>query len=174
MLFKLGVFHEDQGPEFAAQKAQQYEVIATAIAEAATAQKGWQGSRLDLAKFLVVMGWHESHWSLRIMRGECKPLECDRGRARGAWQPHRDTLQSKEDWDRIVGLDLRNVLVSAKAAAHTATSSRGLCRSLDKGGDSWVKYAISAYAGRGCSGWISGIDSRLSTWRLLGTVRPES
>lgn len=54
--------------------------VAEAIADASE-------TRADAA-MLLALGWHESSFATAVVRGSCRPNECDHGAARGAFQLH--------------------------------------------------------------------------------------
>src|SRR5215216_1305670 len=106
----LPTFVEDRGD---AQKAPQLDAIAAAVAdvsrEAPRAPREW-------AALLLTIGYHESTFSLRIQRGQCKPHECDNGRARSAWQLHKN-LFTAPIWDQLHGIENTRVQVQAASDA---------------------------------------------------------
>ena len=164
----LPMFHEDVGDQFAAQKQQQAEIIASAISRAAENTRGWPGSKRELATLLLTVAWHETRLSLRIHGGQCKPFECDHGRARGLWQLHTHASLSRERWLTVAGLDAESTFNGAAEAALALTRSRHMCR---KRGVDWVAATISAYAGRGCGGGLPDLDARVRTYRRLSALR---
>lgn len=148
-------------------KRAQLETIATAIATASSETTGWPGSNRELAAFLVTIARYESALAMHIHAGNCRPWECDRGRARGLYQLHAHRSFPEDQWQRAAGLDAESTLFSSRAAARAVVRSRGLCRSLERRGGDWVAMTFSAYAGRGCVGWFSGRDLRVSSFRRL-------
>lgn len=68
----LPVYHEDRNEPH---KASQLALIASAVAEAARNK--------EEAALLLTIASHETNLSYRIHTNRCRPLECDRGRARG-------------------------------------------------------------------------------------------
>jgi hypothetical protein len=63
----LPCFHEDRGDPA---KSQQLDVIAAAVAEVS---RDAPRPPREWAALLLTIGYHESAFSLRIHRGECKP-----------------------------------------------------------------------------------------------------
>lgn len=91
----------------------------------------------DLAIALIVQAEAESHFSARIQAGNCKPRECDGGKAHGLWQPHDD--RGGQLWENAVGLERENLVAGAQLAA---IRLRSCTRSLVE--------RYSAQSGRGC------------------------
>lgn len=191
MISALAIYHEDAAPEHRADKLRQLEEVAQAVAGAIERRRG---GRDELA-FLVAWGSAESHYSERIGRGECGPLECDarwrfhgapvsyafwRARkddpeaavehlAAGYWQVRAVAASSLEAWEA----SRTDPFVAAREAARVAARARGYCRSLDGDHDP-VRMAFSVLAGRGCAGWFRGLDARVATYRRLLGVRVPS
>jgi len=145
-VLELPCFHEDRSPELAPAKSAQLKAIAEAIERHARDRRE--------AAFVTAWGWHETAYSLRIMAGRCKPIECDRGRARGSHQGHRNGL-SQADWDRMHGLE--NIDFQIAEATRRARSALAQCR-----GD--VRGAFAALSGRGCEAKLKDIDARVNTF----------
>jgi hypothetical protein len=161
------VFHEDRGVPEA--KRAQLETVAQAVGDAADAQRGWPGSSRELAALMLTVAWHETHFSLRIGAGQCKPHECDQGRAHGYWQQHVRSTSSQAAWEQLAGLDAESTGIAAREAARALTRARLQCRRLERGRRNWVGLTLAAYAGRGCAGWFRGLDARVKTyWRTVG------
>ncbi len=166
-------------------KAEQLERVAVVTAGAVSTAKGWQGDRRQLLAFQLAFGSHETYFSERIGRGECEPWECDAYYERGgrrvsyaSWQKLGGTVfhRSAGWWqlqERIVGGPNALLRVasdeafSARMAARAIVSQRGVCRSLERGGDDWVRMTFASLAARGCAGSFRGIDSRVNTYRRL-------
>lgn len=153
---RLPVFFEDRG---AAGKAEQLDGIATAVA---AASYGRPRSPQEWAALELAVGFHESTFSLRIHRGDCKPKECDAGRARSAWQMHRNTFNAPH-WDKLFGLE--HTEVQARAASDALERAYWTCA---KSGVPWLQGTINAYAGRRCSdtSW-PGLQQRMATFNML-------
>jgi hypothetical protein len=100
----LSVFREDDPASL--DKRAQLTGISYAVAEFARTP--------EEAAFLLAWGEHETRFSLRVHAGHCRPWECDRGRARGPWQAHRNGMRA-EDWARMVGVE--NTRFQAERAA---------------------------------------------------------
>ena len=155
-LQRLPTYYEDRAtPEL---KAVQLQDMATAI-EIATDPPPPGVKLKDFQALVIAIAWHESTLSLRIHRGECKPHECDGGRARGPWQQHRHGM-SDADWEAMHGLE--NVQHQAVVAAKQLRRSYLTCRGS---GVTWLQGTINNYAGRNCTatGW-AGLDERQATW----------
>lgn len=157
----LPCFVEDRGdPE----KVKQLDEIAAAIAEVS---KDAPRAPREWAALLLTIGYHESTFSLRIHRGQCKPHECDRGRARSAWQLHRNTFNAAI-WDQLHGLE--NTRVQVQAASDALKRAYFTC---NRSGVPWLQATLNGYAGRRCSAEWPGLDARVATFnRLLRTSTP--
>lgn len=168
----LPTFHEDVGAAFAERKRQQAMVIADAVAEVASKAHGWPGSPRELAMLMLTVAWHETRFSLRIHEGNCRPFECDQGRARGLWQLHAQASIPRERWLGLAGLDLEATRNSAQEAARALIRSRRMCLSKIHGSD-WIAPTLAAYAGRGCGGQLPDAAQRVRTFRHLLSVEPK-
>ena len=109
------------------------------------------------AALVLTVAAHESALRARIARGECRPLECDGGRAWGLYQGHRNALNA-EAWGSP---DLR---VQTLEAARALRSAFYQCGGLQPG---WVARTLSAYAGHRCDASWRGLDRRLLTHALI-------
>lgn len=147
-------------------KRAQIETIANAI-DVASRHPKWPGTRLELAAMLIIVARFESALALRIHAGKCEPHECDKGRARGLWQQQASSTSSREAWQRLGGLDEQSTTFAAREAARALVRARWMCRSLEQGGGDWIGMTFTAYAGRGCNGWFSGRNVRVSAFRRL-------
>lgn len=154
----LPTFVEDRGDP---DKAAQLDAIAAAIADASRdaprAPREW-------AALLLTIGYHESTFSLRIHRGQCKPHECDRGRARSAWQLHKN-LFTAPIWDQLHGIE--HTTVQVQAASDALKRAYFTC---SRSGVPWLQATLNAYAGRRCSAEWPGLDQRVSTFNRLSRV----
>src|SRR5690348_16392573 len=72
--------------------------------------------------FLLAWGSHETNFAVRIHAGHCFRWECDRGRARGPWQAHRNGM-SEERWAQMRGVESTRVQVE-QAARHASWALR--------------------------------------------------
>ncbi|MFZ5890898.1 MAG: hypothetical protein ACOY0T_07600 [Myxococcota bacterium] len=168
----LPTFHEDVGPALVSKKQAQAQVIAQAISDVAESAEGWNGSKRELATLLLTVAWHETRFSLRIHAGNCKPYECDRGRARSLWQLHAHASLPKETWVGLAGLDVDSTRRAAREAAKALTRSRNMCSGRASGVE-LVAQTLSAYAGRGCARLLPDIDARVRTYRRLLLIQPK-
>lgn len=140
----LPVFHEDAAsPEKSAQ-------LAAAVADVARDK--------DEAAFLIAWGEHETRYSLRIHRGKCKPLECDRGKARGPWQNHRNGL-ADDRWSALSGIELTGI--QAEEAARRARWALRACPA-DR-----IRGAFRVLGGNGCTKALRGEDERVATFKRV-------
>ena len=154
----LPCFIEDRGdPE----KDAQLDAIAAAIAEVS---KDAPRAPREWAALLLTIGYHESTFSLRIQRGQCKPHECDHGRARSAWQLHKN-LFTAPVWDQLHGIE--NTAVQVRAASDALRRAYFTC---SRSGVPWLQATLNGYAGRRCSAEWPGLDQRVSTFNRLQRV----
>lgn len=162
----LPTFHEDVGEHYAEQKREQAQMIATAIDQAVQQNGDWPDGRRELATLMLTVAWHETRLSLRIHDGRCKPLECDRGKARGLWQLQAHRSLPKERWLRVAGFNPEATRTAAREAAIALVRSRRMCSVATRGRD-WVGATLTAYAGVGCGGRLPDLNARIRTYRRL-------
>lgn len=157
----LPTYVEDRGnPD----KTAQLDAIAAAIAEAS---KDAPRPPREWAALLLTIGHHESGFSLRIQRGECKPFECDHGRARSAWQLHKN-LYTAPVWDQLHGIE--NTKIQVKTASEALKRAYYTCSGS---GEPWLVATLNGYAGRRCGGDWPGLHLRMATFkRLVSTTAP--
>jgi hypothetical protein len=151
----LPCFHEDRGDP---DKSAQLDVIAAAVAE--VSREAPRPPR-EWAALLLTIGYHESTFSLRIHRGECKPHECDRGKARSAWQLHKN-LYTAPIWDQLHGIE--HTAVQVRAASDALKRAYFTC---NRSGAPWLQATLNGYAGRRCSSEWPGLDQRAATFNRL-------
>jgi hypothetical protein len=133
------------------ERTEQVRPIAESIAR-------WTDGDIPLAAIAVSVGWHETKFLERIQAGRCFAWECDRGFARGYFQPHKDaSLLARERWDDLVGLGEHNIDAQVEVVIQKLRRGRSVCRTL--GG------AASYYA-RGDCRW-AGANKRAKTAELL-------
>ena len=145
-------------------KSAQLDAIAAAVAEVS---KDAPRAPREWAALLLTIGYHESTFSLRIQRGQCKPYECDRGRARSAWQLHKN-LFTAPVWEQLHGVE--NTKVQVRAASDALRRAYFTC---GRSGVPWVQATLNAYAGRRCSAEWPGLGQRVATFnRLLRVSTP--
>ncbi len=145
-------------------KSAQLDAIAAAVAEVS---KDAPRAPREWAALLLTIGYHESTFSLRIQRGQCKPYECDRGRARSAWQLHKN-LFTAPVWDQLHGIE--NTKVQVRAASDALKRAYFTC---SRSGVPWLQATLNGYAGRRCSAEWPGLGQRVSTFnRLLRVSNP--
>jgi hypothetical protein len=154
----LPCFHEDRGDPG---KAPQLDAIAAAVADVS---RDAPRPPREWAALLLTIGYHESTFSLRIHRGECKPHECDRGRARSAWQLHRN-LFTAPIWDQLQGLE--HTAIQVRAASDALKRAYYQCH---RSGVPWLQATLNGYAGRRCSAEWPGLDQRAATFNRLVRV----
>ncbi len=153
MLLLLPAFHEDAGSDrLVPHRAE----IAAAVAAQAPPQgiprQQWQALILTVAS-------HETHFSIRISDGRCKPHECDRGRAAGMMQIHRNTLNAA-DWGAQAG----NVALQVRLGSDALRRAYFTC---SRSGVNWVTGTLNAYAGQRCGANWAGLQLRTATYNRL-------
>jgi hypothetical protein len=154
----LPCFHEDRGDP---DKSAQLDAIAAAVAEVS---RDAPRSPREWAALLLTIGYHESTFSLRIHRGQCKPHECDRGKARSAWQLHKN-LHTASMWEQLHGIE--HTAVQVRAASDALKRAYFTC---SRSGVPWLQATLNGYAGRRCSSEWPGLDKRVSTFSRLSRV----
>jgi hypothetical protein len=107
------------------------------------------------AALLIAIGTHESRFSPDIVANRCKPWQCDRGRARGAFQVHRLGYLAGL-WDISPG----------DPAVQVEMADRVLRRSLTRCAPfaSFPALVYRAYRGGSCSWPIKGEAARVATY----------
>jgi hypothetical protein len=142
--------------------AEDREAIGKVVQEEALGRAIAKVSRTaDEAAFLLAWEDAETHGSLRIHRGECFKWECDKGRARGPWQAHRNGM-TLEQWDRMIGI----ANVDAQAA-HAAKMTRWALAECHKQGDERILSAFRLLGAKGCNGYLPGERDRLAAYKLV-------
>lgn len=157
----LPVYYEDQppggmvGPTL--EKRVELETVAREIARvsarAPLPPRQW-------AMLLLMTGWHESTYSIRIVMGSCRKHECDGGRARGAFQGHRLASMSAEVWAKMVGLE--NLPTQVEQADELLRRHLRTCP-----GASDAESIITGYMGKRCYSKDAQVAARLETYRGL-------
>lgn len=61
--------------------------------------------RYAAAGVVLAQARRESSFRRDVQMGECRPAECDRGRAKGLWQIHQAPIESSEQWLSYASLD---------------------------------------------------------------------
>lgn len=144
----LATFRED--PPDSLEKRAQIAAVGSAVAEFAKTP--------NEAAFLIAWAQAETNLSLRIHVGQCKPWECDRGRARGPWQTHRNGMP-EERWARMVGVE--NTRAQAEQAAGHARWAMRQCP-----GDP-IRGAFRRLGGLGCQQSLRGEERRMAAFRRV-------
>lgn len=164
------VYHEDRDPRLAGTKRAQLAMIAEAIADAAERTK-WPGPPEELARLVEAVGYGETRYSLRIHGGECRPHECDRGRAHGPWQQHPSARVPQEVWEQLEGVDPAATRLAALTAARALSAARYSCRSLEKRAGDWLALTLQAYGRGSCLAYYKGVELRIAEFKRLESVR---
>lgn len=152
-LGRLPLFHEDRVAEG---KAAQLDEIAKAVADAS---RGKPLPPQRWSALVLTVGFHESSFSMRIIANDCRRHECDRGKARGFGQVHKNTLNHR-DWDDAPG----NLAIQAKLTSDALARAYWNCQ---RSGVEPVRATLSSYAGKGCGASWEGLDKRLATFNRL-------
>lgn len=150
----LPVFHEDID---APGKSDELDLISQEVCKVSI---GAPRPPQEWAAVVFTVWKHESNLSSRIIANKCKPTECDRGKARGGGQVHRNVLNAA-DWDASPG----NVAIQVKL---TDDALRRAFHTCARSGEDWVVGTLNAYAGRRCGDvqW-RGLGARLASWGKL-------
>jgi hypothetical protein len=112
------------------------------------------------AALVLTIAAHESALRARIARGECKPHECDGGRAWGLYQGHKNEANAAE-WGSP---DIR---VQTLAAARLLRGVFYLCEGHGALSPDWAARTLSAYAGKRCEAKWPGLAERVATFERL-------
>jgi len=147
VLAALPIYKEDRG---APEKPAQLAGIAAAIAE--------HSRTAEEAAFLAAWAYSETKFSLRIHSGRCRPQECDRGRARGPYQPHRNGMPF-EQWERMHGVE--NTWVQTEHAARQVRWALRQCP-----GDR-IRGAFRVLGGLACHRKLRGEDERVAVFERV-------
>jgi hypothetical protein len=137
------------------QSGKEPSVDARQLAELVTAETK---SREWIALILTI-AHHESALAQRIADGQCKPHECDGGRAWGLWQAHQNKLNAHVWGSTDVAVQLLEARRSLRRAFYLCKRS-----ALDP---DWVARTINGYAGRKCDAEWKGLDERLTTFHRV-------
>ncbi len=113
----------------------------------------------DEAAFVLAWGDAETHYSLRIAEGRCLIWECDRGKARGPWQVHRNAAMSAEQWDKMHGVE--HIDEQARVAAARARWALRQCK-VDR-----IRGAFRVLGGVGCTRPIKGEGERVKAFEAM-------
>lgn len=106
------------------------------------------------AALLIAIGCQETHYDKRVIAGQCKPWECDKGKARGAWQGQRNRDVATL-WDVANG----SIPVQLQMASTTLNHSMIRCQPFGP----FPGHVFRAYRGGSCS-WELKDESLRSWW----------
>lgn len=161
-LLALPTYKEDRAPEHQERRQELLAAIAGPVSElsppAGIDARDWRA-------LVIAVGGAETHYSLRIVAdGRCKPYECDRGRARSAWQlQNNDHLRPV--WEEL-GQGLSTIDVQVRAADQMLKRAYHQCRQAP---GEWKYKTLMSFAGRGCKqmtlGPWRGLVLRLDYWQ---------
>ena len=153
MLLTLQVYREDVRSE---RLQGHQEAIAAAVqAEASNAPRPGE----EWVALMLTVASNETHFSLRIFDGACKPQECDHGRAKGLWQIHSNTL-NRDAWAKQDG----DIALQAHLASDALKRAYWTC---SRSGVPWLQGTLNAFAGRRCGDTWPGLGVRLATYQRL-------
>lgn len=158
-LDRAPVAKADKAPERTELRAQNLDAFAHEIAR--VSKKAPRSPR-EYAALLLTIGQHESNWSTDIVAGRCAAWECDKGRAKGAFQGHRLRFSS-ELWD----------VANANIPAQVEMADRALRRSMTRCAPfaPYPQHVFRAYRGGSCSWELKDENARAATYaRVLATV----
>ena len=155
-VLSLPRFNEDPDTE---EKRAELDRIAVAVA---TESIGAPRPPREWASLILTVWNHESHLASRIIANNCKPKECDGGRARGGGQVHKNSLNAA-DWDASPG----NIEIQVRM---TSNALKGAFLNCSRAGVSWDMGTFSSYAGKGCAYHWPGLEARLATFDRLNRV----
>jgi hypothetical protein len=110
-----------------------------------------------IAAALLATAWTETTLSDRLRRNECRPLECDRGRAWGLWQQHKDGF-NREVWGSP------DVAVQARHAARAMRYARRTCQ---QAGAPFPEGMLRQYGGRRCDSPVPREAVRVATFNQI-------
>ena len=146
-LLAFPLFHEDIQT---IEKRAQLEAVAKAVASVSQSP--------EEAAFLLAWGKAETHFSLRIHRGECRTWECDGGKARGPWQAHKNGMPD-ERWNKMTGVE--NIQIQAEQAVKHARWALQACP-----GDR-IRGAFRVLGGHGCLSPLKGENGRVGEFKWI-------
>jgi hypothetical protein len=114
----------------------------------------------DWAALVLTVAAHESALSARIARGECKPRECDGGRAWGLYQSHKHDANAAV-WGSP------DIAVQTLEAARMLRAVFLMCNGHHSLDPDWIARTLSAYGGRRCDAIWPGLAERLATYKRI-------
>ena len=168
-IHKLPVFYEDRMPgnvaDLTTEKREQLRALAVEVARVSARDRKTPLPPRRWAALILTVGFHESTFSLRIHRGQCKPHECDRGKARGPFQ-QQENMYTRPVWDRMHGIENTRVQVEAVDSflrRHVMT-----CPAPPHVDDiTPIEGILTGYAGQRCGSRWKGLDERVATfWKV--------
>lgn len=153
---------EDKGSEG---KTEQLTELAATVTDASfKAPAPW--TKREWAAMLLTIGQHESHFSMRIIAGNCKPHECDGGKASGAFQQHENS-RNERVWRDLPG----NLPLQVSLASDELKRAWLTCKNTNQ---PRFEATVNAYAGKACNADWPGLRARRDTYeRLLRTPDPK-
>jgi hypothetical protein len=113
----------------------------------------------EWSALMVAIAENETRLSQRIADGNCKPHECDHGRAKGLWQIHANTL-NRDIWAKQDG----DIALQAHLASDALKRAYWTC---SRSGVPWLQGTLNAFAGRRCGDTWHGLGARIATYQRL-------
>ena len=120
-------FHGDSEPPEA--RLARMQIISGAV-QVAAAETKWPGPKDELISALFTLAIYETHLAAHVHAGQCKPHECDHGRAASLWQIQHGPHIPKQVWKEMQGDDYESTLLAAQWAAKFLTRGRNKCKNL--------------------------------------------
>jgi len=114
------------------------------------------------AALLIAIGCQETHYDKRVIAGQCKPWECDKGKARGAWQGQRNHDVAAL-WDSANG----KIPIQLQMASTTLNHSMIRCQPFGP----FPGHVFRAYRGGSCSWELK--DEKLRSWWYDKAIRQQ-
>lgn len=159
MLARLPVPKADREPDRAELRAQQLDAFAVELARVSADRPS---PRQHMA-FLVTLGGAETNFDTQLVLGICKPWQCDKGKAKGAFQNWRVSF-TKELWAVADG----NIAAQVDMADRTLRRSMTRCAPFAP----FPAHVFRAYKGgaaSSCSWPLKDEAARVATFnRLMG------
>jgi hypothetical protein len=142
-------------PSLASQKEETVDAreLATSVAAVPKVTREW-------AALILTVGAHESALRARIAANDCRPHECDGGRAFGLYQGHKNKFN-----ETVWGSS--DVRVQTLEAARALRSGFYTCNGRRKLPADWVARTINGYAGKRCDAQWDGLTKRLATFNRV-------
>jgi hypothetical protein len=116
-------------------------------------------SDANLAALMLTVGLAESNFSARIAAGECKPWECDRGKAWGIGQEHKNKINAEYWGAPEPSIQIMSMSRALKSAYYTCKHRKA---------KDWLRCTINGYAGKHGDWQWAGLEQRV---RMFESIR---